>query len=144
MAQPVLTLDLPDEAATAALGVRLAGACRPGDLIALSGDLGAGKSTLARALIRHLAGADESAADMLERAATALFDRVGADEARDADIVLTNVLLPDLPHAGAGATLAHRIGAKPGWVLDLHNAGCASFCWSRTISPPAPPRPRPS
>jgi tRNA threonylcarbamoyladenosine biosynthesis protein TsaE len=58
MAQPVLTLDLPDEAATAALGVRLAGACRPGDLIALSGDLGAGKSTLARALIRHLAGAD--------------------------------------------------------------------------------------
>ena len=57
MAQPVLTLDLPDEAATAALGVRLAGACRPGDVIALSGDLGAGKSTLARALIRHLAGA---------------------------------------------------------------------------------------
>jgi tRNA threonylcarbamoyladenosine biosynthesis protein TsaE len=58
MAQPVLMLDLADEAATAALGRRLAMACQPGDLIALSGDLGAGKSTLARALIRHLAGAE--------------------------------------------------------------------------------------
>lgn len=76
---------------------------------------------------RHLTGPDESAADMLERAATALFDRVGADAGRDVDIVLTNVLLPDLPHAGVGATFAHRIGARPDWVLDLHNAGCASF-----------------
>jgi tRNA threonylcarbamoyladenosine biosynthesis protein TsaE len=58
MEHPVLTLDLPDEAATEALGSRLATACRTGDLIALSGDLGAGKSTLARALIRHLAGAE--------------------------------------------------------------------------------------
>ena len=58
MAQPVLMLDLADEAATAALGQRLATACEPGDLIALSGDLGAGKSTLARALIRDLAGAE--------------------------------------------------------------------------------------
>jgi tRNA threonylcarbamoyladenosine biosynthesis protein TsaE len=58
MAHPGLTLDLPDEAATAALGSRLAKICRAGDLIALSGDLGAGKSTLARALIRQLAGAE--------------------------------------------------------------------------------------
>jgi tRNA threonylcarbamoyladenosine biosynthesis protein TsaE len=58
MAHPALMLDLPDEAATAALGARLAAVCQPGDLIALSGDLGAGKSTLARALIRHLAGAE--------------------------------------------------------------------------------------
>ena len=58
MAQPVLMLDLADETATAALGQRLARACEPGDLIALSGDLGAGKSTLARALIRERAGAE--------------------------------------------------------------------------------------
>jgi tRNA threonylcarbamoyladenosine biosynthesis protein TsaE len=56
MTSPSLTLDLPDEAATAALGVRIGQAARPGDVVALFGDLGAGKTTLARALIRRLAG----------------------------------------------------------------------------------------
>jgi N-acetylmuramate 1-kinase len=46
---------LADEAATARLGEDLAMALRPGDVLALKGDLGAGKSTLARALIRVLA-----------------------------------------------------------------------------------------
>jgi tRNA threonylcarbamoyladenosine biosynthesis protein TsaE len=53
------TLDLPDENATAALAARLAAVARPGDVIALSGDLGAGKTSLARAFI-HARGADES------------------------------------------------------------------------------------
>jgi tRNA threonylcarbamoyl adenosine modification protein YjeE len=46
---------LGDEAATQRLGEDLAMAVRPGDVLALQGDLGAGKSTLARALIRALA-----------------------------------------------------------------------------------------
>ncbi|RWD21927.1 MAG: tRNA (adenosine(37)-N6)-threonylcarbamoyltransferase complex ATPase subunit type 1 TsaE [Mesorhizobium sp.] len=46
---------LADEAATARLGEDLAMALRPGDVLALKGDLGAGKSTLARSLIRALA-----------------------------------------------------------------------------------------
>lgn len=46
---------LPDEAATILLGQDLALALRQGDVLALHGDLGAGKSTLARSLIRTLA-----------------------------------------------------------------------------------------
>lgn len=47
-------IDLPDAAATAALGAALAPCLRRGDLLALGGDLGAGKTTLARGLIGAL------------------------------------------------------------------------------------------
>ncbi len=45
---------LADEAATLALGARLARTVRAGDVIALSGGLGAGKTTLARGLLGAL------------------------------------------------------------------------------------------
>ena len=47
-----MEIALPDLAATAALGARIGSALRPGDLVALSGPLGAGKTELARAILR--------------------------------------------------------------------------------------------
>ena len=48
------TCPLPDAAATERLGRRIAGHLRAGDVVALSGGLGAGKTTLARAIIASL------------------------------------------------------------------------------------------
>jgi tRNA threonylcarbamoyladenosine biosynthesis protein TsaE len=47
---------LGSDAETARLGAELAGTLAPGDLVILAGDLGAGKTSLARAIIRSLAG----------------------------------------------------------------------------------------
>jgi len=45
---------LKDEAATAALGARIASALEPGDAVLISGELGAGKTTLVRSILRAL------------------------------------------------------------------------------------------
>lgn len=45
---------LADAAASEALGARLAALARPGDVIALSGQLGAGKTSIARGLLAAL------------------------------------------------------------------------------------------
>jgi tRNA threonylcarbamoyladenosine biosynthesis protein TsaE len=45
-------VDLPDEAATAALAARISALAEAGDVIALRGDLGVGKTAFARAFIR--------------------------------------------------------------------------------------------
>jgi tRNA threonylcarbamoyl adenosine modification protein YjeE len=50
---------LPDESATIALGELLAAQLQAGDLVALSGEIGAGKTTLARAILRTRLGDPE-------------------------------------------------------------------------------------
>jgi tRNA threonylcarbamoyladenosine biosynthesis protein TsaE len=53
---PVVTLRLPDLAATGRLAARLAGLARRGDAVLLEGPLGAGKSAFARAFLRAASG----------------------------------------------------------------------------------------
>lgn len=55
-----ITITLDNEARTEALGAALAPLLEAGDAICLSGDLGAGKSTLARGLVCARAGAKEA------------------------------------------------------------------------------------
>ena len=48
------SINLPDTSATLSLGRRLASTLRAGDVVALSGPLGAGKTTLARGVLQGL------------------------------------------------------------------------------------------
>jgi tRNA threonylcarbamoyladenosine biosynthesis protein TsaE len=54
----MIVIELPDEAATAALAARIAALARAGDVIALKGELGAGKTSFARAFIRARGGVE--------------------------------------------------------------------------------------
>ncbi|MBU8821754.1 3-oxoacyl-ACP synthase III family protein [Mycolicibacterium goodii] len=76
---------------------------------------------------RHHVAPDETAIDMIERAAAGLIERHGADTVLGADVLITHTQMPDMPFYGGGGGMAHRLGMKPNWVIDLHNGGCAAF-----------------
>ncbi len=76
---------------------------------------------------RHHIAEDETAIDMIERAAKGLIERHGPDTIANVDVLITHTQMPDMPFYGGGAGMAHRLGMKPNWVLDLHNGGCAAF-----------------
>ncbi len=77
---------------------------------------------------RHLQN-DETAAEMLARGAGKLIERLNLTPARDIDLLFTNVSFPDMPFTGCGAEVARMLGARPQWVLDLHNTGCVAFVY---------------
>jgi tRNA threonylcarbamoyladenosine biosynthesis protein TsaE len=52
--EPTISLELPDEAASGVLSAELAPCLRPGMVVYLEGDLGAGKTTLVRGMLRAL------------------------------------------------------------------------------------------
>ena len=58
-AEKPITIELADEAETAALAIKLAAAARPNDVLSLIGDLGAGKTVFARAFINARAAATQ-------------------------------------------------------------------------------------
>ena len=109
---------LADEVATRHLGAALAQAIRPGDVVTLSGPLGAGKTTIARALLHALGEAGEVPspsfallqpydqlsppvwhADLYRMDHPGELAELGLDEIRD-----DGVLLVEWPeHAGLGA-----------------------------------------
>ncbi len=76
---------------------------------------------------RHHVGPDETAIDMVERAAQGLIERHGQDVIANVDVLITHTQVPDMAFYGEGGGIAHRLGLRPSWVLDLNNGGCAAF-----------------
>lgn len=76
---------------------------------------------------RHHIAKDETAIDMIEQATAGLVERHGRDMIESADVLITHTQLPDTFFYGGGGGMAHRLGLRPNWVLDLHNGGCAAF-----------------
>jgi tRNA threonylcarbamoyladenosine biosynthesis protein TsaE len=56
---PAFSMSLADETATEQLGATLAARLHPGDVVGLQGELGSGKTTLARAILRAASGDPE-------------------------------------------------------------------------------------
>lgn len=83
---------------------------------------------------RHHVGPDETAIDMIERAAQGLIERHGREVIESADVLITHTQMPDMPFYGAGGGIAHRLGMQPSWVLDLHNGGCAVFVLALNVA----------
>ena len=76
---------------------------------------------------RHHVAEGELAIDMVEKAAAGLVERHGQDVIAGVDVLITHTQMPDMPFYGGGGGMAHRLGMKPNWVVDLHNGGCAAF-----------------
>ena len=83
---------------------------------------------------RHHVSIDETATDMIERAVQGLIDRHGRDVIENVDILITHAQMPDMPFYGGGGSIAHRLGMRPSWVLDLHNGGCAAFVLALNVA----------
>jgi len=145
---------LGDEATASALGAALAPVLMAGDVVLLKGDLGAGKSTLARAIIGALAGVSDAPSPTFtlvetyaaEKFSLWHFDLYRLDEAGDVwelgleEALDGGVLLVEWPDRIAGllpnsaltiqleikgdARLA-KISGAANWRERLHRAGIA-------------------
>jgi tRNA threonylcarbamoyladenosine biosynthesis protein TsaE len=117
----MIVVELPDEAATAALAARIARLARPGDVIALKGELGAGKTSFARAFIRARGGA--------EAVASPTFTLVQTYEVGDAAIWHFDCYR--LRHPDEAWELA---------IEDAFAEGISLIEWPERLGPLVPPR----
>jgi 3-oxoacyl-[acyl-carrier-protein] synthase-3 len=83
---------------------------------------------------RHHVAPDETAVDMVERATQGLIERHGHDVIEGADVLITHTQMPDMAFYGEGGGIAHRLGMRPSWVLDLNNGGCAAFVLALNVA----------
>ena len=83
---------------------------------------------------RHHVAPDESSIDMIERVAQGLIERHGHDVIEGADVLITHTQVPDMAFYGQGGGIAHRLGMRPSWVLDLNNGGCAAFVLALNVA----------
>src|SRR3546814_18735479 len=90
-------IELTGEEAMRAFGARLAGCLRTGDVVALSGDLGAGKTTLARGVLEGLGLAAE--------APSPSFTLVQSSAPPEVRLPVWHVDLYRLPHPAAAEEL---------------------------------------
>ncbi len=145
MESPTLAISVVDEAGTVLLAQDIAMALAAGDCLALSGELGAGKSTLARALLRAVA--DDEALEVPSPTFTLVqiyelrlhighFDlyRIGSadelDELGLEDVLERGVALVEWPERGAGrlpATMARICISGAGDVRRFDIDGPAPF-----------------
>lgn len=135
----MIVVPLPDLAATQALGARIADALQPGDVVSLQGELGAGKTTLARAILAglgHLGDVPSPSfaiietydppgvrlpvvhADFYRLASPAEADEIGLDDYRQGAALLAE--WPD--HAGGFATEPGYLGIQMETMDKLRRA----------------------
>ncbi|HEX5960766.1 MAG TPA: tRNA (adenosine(37)-N6)-threonylcarbamoyltransferase complex ATPase subunit type 1 TsaE [Rhodanobacteraceae bacterium] len=136
-------MDLPDEAATVALAQALAPALRDGGVLYLRGELGAGKTTFARALLRALGvgervksptysllerysvnGHDAFHLDLYRIAGAGELEWLGLDELDAPE----NLVLVEWPERGEGALPAPDLEV----ALDHAGAGRAAGLVARS------------
>ncbi|MEL7128821.1 MAG: tRNA (adenosine(37)-N6)-threonylcarbamoyltransferase complex ATPase subunit type 1 TsaE [Pseudomonadota bacterium] len=124
----MLSLKLPNDAATRAIGVAIAPILRRGDVLALYGGLGAGKTTLVRGLIQTLCGAGTEVP-------SPTYTLVQTYDAPAFGLWHFDLYRIETPHeledlgwddTAAGVAIiewpAHAGPALPAWRLDIHLA----------------------